>query len=171
MKIMKGYRKGTYTLVNSMFNEEDFDPQDYIDYCEDNDIEPGVGEYFKSGFYEWCRDMAYDNYDADMDNIVSCKEYQLPVVITGSLGLWWGKPEIEPVVCNSVYEAIQKCIGKDTDEVRVEWCDGVINVEAYHHDGCNCFSIRALSKKGEKKVGSDYKPHDFKQLPYLYAIF
>lgn len=169
MKIMKGYRKGTYTLVNSMFDQSDFYYEDYVEDCEVNGIKPKPKD--SHAYYEWCRDTAYENYEADMDNIAHCKAYQLPVVITGSLGLWWGKPEIEPVVCDSVYEAVQKCIGNDAVEVKVEWSDGVINVEAYHHDGCNCFTIKALSKKGEKKVGSDYKPHDFKQLPYLYAIY
>jgi hypothetical protein len=58
----------------------------------------------------------------------------------------------------------------DSYDVLVEYNDGVITVEAYHHDGCNSFTIKALSKKGIAKQSADYKGHDFKRLPYLYAI-
>jgi hypothetical protein len=46
----------------------------------------------------------------------------------------------------------------------------VITVDCYHHDGCNSFTIKALSKKGIAKQFAEYKEHDFKRLPYLYAI-
>lgn len=161
------YKHGKFTILENEMNSDNFSMEDYVAYCEDNDLE--VGD--EDDFYEWCAEETQINYEADMENIEACGEYNVPVVLTGSLGLWWGRPEIKPERFESVGDAIRRCIGNDTFEVRVEWCDGVINVEAYHHDGCNCFTINALSKKGIAKQYAEYKPHDFKRLPYLYAIY
>jgi len=106
-----------------------------------------------------------------MENIESCTEYNVPVVLTGTLGLWWGHPEIKPERFESVADAIHRCInGSNCNEIHVEYNDGVITVDCYHHDGCNSFTIKALSKKGIAKQYAEYKEHDFKRLPYLYAI-
>ena len=105
-----------------------------------------------------------------MDNIKSCKEYNVPVAITGTLGLWDGDHDIWPRKMESVYDAIRKCVGGDIEWATVMYDDGVITVDAYHHDGCNHFIIKALSKKGITKQFAEYKDYDFKRLPYLYAI-
>lgn len=165
------YKHGKFTILKSEIDTDDFCREDYIEYCEDNGIEVGVGEYFEDGFREWCAEETQANYEADMDNIEHCKEYNVPVVVTGTLGLWWGHPEIKPERYESVGEAIHRCInGSGCHDVLVEFNDGVITVEAYHHDGCNCFTIKALSKKGIAKQYAEYKDYDFKRLPYLYAI-
>lgn len=165
------YKHGKFTILTSEIDFDAFDREDYIDFCEANDIEAGDDGYFEEGFRDWCADETQANYEADMDNIESCAEYNVPVLLTGTLGLWWGKPTIKPERFKSVADAIHRCInGSDCGEVFVEYNDGVITVEAYHHDGCNCFTIKALSKKGIAKQYAEYKDHDFKRLPYLYAI-
>jgi hypothetical protein len=109
--------------------------------------------------------------ESDMENIEDCKAYNVPVVVMGTLGLWWGRPEIKPERYESVADAINDCIVRsDTQDAHVEFNDGVILVDCYHHDGCNSFTIKALSKKGIAKQYAEYKEHDFKRLPYLYAI-
>ena len=161
------YKHGKFTLATNMV--EQFTYEEYEDWCEDMGEEAGSDTSCE--FYEWCAEEAANNWDCDMDNIKSCKEYNVPVVITGTLGLWWGHPEIQPERKESVYDAIQRCVGGgDIHWATVMYDDGVITVEAYHHDGCNCFTIKALSKKGIAKQFADYKEHDFKRLPYLYAI-
>ena len=165
------YKHGTFTILKSEIDTDDFAREDYIAYCEDNDLEVGVGDYFEEGFFDWCAEETQANYEADMDNIEHCKEYNVPVVVTGTLGLWWGHPEIKPERYESVADAIHDCMERsDCNDVLVEYNDGVITVEAYHHDGCNSFTIKALSKKGIAKQFAEYKDHDFKRLPYLYAI-
>lgn len=159
------YKHGKFTLATT--DVEGFTYDEYLDFCEANDIEPGSDT--SGDFYEWCAEEANINWEDDLDNIEACKEYNIPVLITGHLGLWWGKPEIEPVREESVHSAIQKCLAA-ADTVTVEWEDGEIHVFAGHHDGCNCFTIRALSKKGQAKQYAPYKPEDTKRLPYLYAI-
>lgn len=165
------YKHGKFTILKSEIDTDDFSREDYIEYCEDNDLEAGVGDYFEEGFFDWCAEETQANYEADMDNIESCSEYNVPVVVTGTLGLWWGHPEIKPERFESVADAIRRCMnGSDCHDVLVEFNDGVITVDCYHHDGCNSFTIKALSKKGIAKQYAEYKKHDFKRLPYLYAI-
>lgn len=161
------YKHGRFTLATNEVDQ--FTYEEYEDWCEDNGIEPGSDTSVE--FYEWCAEEAANNWDCDMDNIKSCKEYNVPCIITGHLGLWWGKPEIQPVRMESVYDAILRCIdGRGIDQATVQWNDGVVTVDAYHHDGCNSFIIKALSKKGIAKQYAEYKPYDTKRLPYLYAI-
>lgn len=163
------YKHGKFTILTNDVSTCEFNREDYIDFCEDNGIETGVGDYFEEGFLDWCADETQANYEADMDNIKHCKEYNVPVLVEGTLGLWWGMPSIEPEKFECVADAIEKCIG-DCNYVEVEYNDGVLNVYATHHDGTNCFTIKALSKKGIAKQYAEYKKHDFKRLPYLYAL-
>lgn len=161
------YKHGTFTILKSEIDTDDFAREDYEEWCEDMDIEPGDD----SDFFDWCAEETQHNYEADMSNIEHCKEYNVPVVVTGTLELWWGHPFIKAKRYESVADAIIGCMnGSDCHDVLVEYNDGVITVDCYHHDGCNCFTIKALSKKGIAKQYADYKEHDFKRLPYLYAI-
>ncbi len=161
------YKHGKFTILKSEIDTDAFDREDYKEWCEDNGIEDGGDE----GFYDWCAEETQVNYESDMDNIESCDEYNVPVVVTGTLGLWWGRTEIRPERFESEADAIQRCIiGSDCHDVHVEFNDGVITVDCYHHDGCNSFTIKALSKKGIAKQYAEYKEHDFRRLPYLYAI-
>lgn len=173
MKKKINYNKGTFTILTT--STDGFEYGDYVDFCEDNGIE--VGEENSDDFYEWCQQETDDNFEDDMDNIKTCKEYNIPVILTGTLGLWWGRPEIKPVVYESVYDAIQAILeGGSIMDIEARFVDGHIEVEAGHHDGCNVFTIKALSAKGLRKkyMGYDYidnlKPVDTKRLPYLYAI-
>ena len=162
------YKHGKFTLLKSEIDTDDFTREDYEEWCEVNDFEPTDDE---DDFFDYCAEETQANYESDMHNIESCKEYNVPVAVTGTLGLWWGHPEIKPERYESVADAIHDCIERsDSYDVLVEYNDGAITVNCYHHDGCNSFTIKALSKKGIAKQYADYKEHDFKRLPYLYAI-
>lgn len=167
------YNKGTFTILTT--STDGFEYSEYLDFCEDNDIEPG--DENSDEFWEWCREEANINYEYDLEEIRRCKQYDVPVLVTGHLGLWDGKPEIAPVVFPNVYDAIVEMFARDIDDIEAKFVDGEIRVYAYHHDGCNCFTINALSTKGQRKAGYYYdktyidaKPSDVKRLPYLYAI-
>ena len=168
------YNKGTFTILTTF--DEGFEYADYVDCCECKGINPKGAD--SPEFFEWCKKEAWDNYEADLDNIKYCKEYKVPVIITGTLGLWDGRHDITAVICPSVYDAIMKICSGDIHDVEAKFIDGRIEVNAYHHDGCNCFTINALSAQGKKKAGYEYhntlledaKPRDTKRLPYLYAI-
>ena len=144
------YVHGTFVLVDT--DPTQFEYESYEEFCEDNDIEP-QGED-SDDFYEWCSEEADNNYESDMDNIKCHKEYNVPVTISGKLGLWDGKHEIVPVEMDSVYDAIVKCYSRDIDRLKVTYEDGVIVVYATHHDGTNIFQI---------------KPTNGQRFNYLYA--
>lgn len=165
MKTKMDYNHGRFVIATT--SSDGFDYGEYLDYCEMEGYTPGDKDSL--GFYEWAEDEARVNFESDMDNIRHHKPYNVPVVIEGSLGLWWGWPDIEPVRCESVYEALVRCIGRDGDYFEVEYVDGVIEVTTMHHDGTNRFTIRALSKKGERRASGEYKDEDFKRFKYLYA--
>lgn len=63
------------------------------------------------------------------------------VKITGTLGLWNGVHEIIPVECNTISEAIDKCIGRDTNDIIFKTDDKDYYIDCYHHDGVNKFKI------------------------------
>ena len=173
MKKKVNYNKGTFTILTT--DTDGFRYEDYLEFCEDNDITPGDED--SDEFYDWCREETDWNFEADLANIKGCKQYNIPVLVTGTLGLWNGHPDIDPVVFPSVYDALQEMMGRSINDIEAKFVDGRIEVNAYHHDGCNSFTIEALSSKGIKKAGSFYgktyidaKPYDVKRLPYLYAI-
>lgn len=144
------YTHGTFTLVDT--DPSQFEYESYEEYCEDNEVEP-KGED-SADYYEWCREESDMNFESDMENIKDHEAYNIPVTISGYLGLWDGKHEIFPVEMDSVYDAIQRCIGRSTDILKVTYEDGVIVVYATHHDGTNVFNI---------------KPTDGSRFNYLYA--
>ena len=172
MKKKINYNKGTFTILTT--STDGFEYQDYVEFCEDNYIEPEGKN--SDAFWEWCREEADNNFECDFENINSCEEYNIPVVLTGTLGLWWGRPDIKPMVFDSVYDALMHIRNTSIDEMEARFVDGHIEVDASHHDGCNVFTIRALSAKGQRKMYQGYeyidnlKPVDTKRLPYLYAI-
>jgi len=173
----RDYKHGKFTLATT--DTDGFTYEDFVEYCKEENWDMDEDELNIPGedsdeFWEWCREEANTNWECDLENIKHCKEYNVPVIITGHRGLWWGKPEIQPVRMESVYDAVLWCV-EGVDAATVEFEDGVVNVYAYHHDGCNCFTIKALSKKGIAKnyackQYTEYKPCDTKRLPYLYAI-
>ena len=161
------YKHGKFTILESEVDTNNFTREEYEEWCEDNELVPGDD----SDFFDYCALQCNAYYEADMDNIKTCEQYNVPVLVTGSLGLWFGRPSIRPERYDSVADAIIDCMSRsDCHDVYAEYNDGVILLDCYHHDGCNSFTIRALSKKGEAKQFADYKDHDFKRLPYLYAI-
>lgn len=169
------YVHGTFTLVDTDACQFEYDS--YEEFCEINGIEP-QGED-SDDFYDWCSEEAEEQYNCDMDEIRTCKEYNVPCIITGHLGLWDGCHKIVPVKMDSIYDAIIKCYGRDTlSNLKVNFEDGKIVVYYSHHDGTNIFTIYALNESGVKKYEEwEYEDkelnlteEDTKRLPYLYAI-
>lgn len=168
-------KKVNYTLINTN-NTPDY--EDYVDYCLANDEEP-----FPEGsteFWDWVGLTKKDNVECFFDNLQSCiKNNDGACLIIGSLGLWDGTHEIEPVFEWTLEDAIKKCINGSSAEdfsVELDVERGEIIIAAYHHDGTNSFVIKPLTRRGEnvaydkKENGeslSDYKSYWFKKYNFL----
>lgn len=131
--------KITY-LNTPEFNGWSYD--DYKMFCADNGIEPDSED--SNDFYTFMSERTAEDVDDFFMNLEDSPEDRRACIISGSLGLWWGRPEIEPVRCETLTEAIKKCInpGDSIRDFRLDLEDGVITVSAYHHDGCNSFTIK-----------------------------
>lgn len=143
-------KKETYGLVDTDATKYEY--ADYVENCEINEITPAKDG--STEFWEWCNEQAEIDYDCDMDNLMYSKLKNKTFVIEGSLGLWWGRPTIEPVVVNGIVPAIKRCIGRDINDIDAELNtkDGLIYVRAHHHDGTNIFTLKMLNKNGEKWI-------------------
>jgi len=169
------YQHGTFVLVDT--DPLQFEYESYEEFCDVNDIEPQGKD--SEDFMDWCHEEAEEQYNCDMNEIRACKQYNVPCIITGHLGLWDGRHEIVPTKMDSVYDAILRCYGRDgLCNLKVNFEDGKIVVYYSHHDGTNIFTIYALSDSGVKKYEDwEYEDKEFnltaedtKRLPYLYAI-
>ena len=169
--------KGDYTLATTDILQ--FDYLDFKDWYLDNydvEDEDEIPDEHSSEFWDWCA----DEWECDLDNIKCCGKYNVPCVITGTLGLWNGRPDIIPVKMDSVYDAIMKIARSGVDDIDVKFVNGIIEVQGHHHDGTNCFEIHALTQAGIRRFENaesryedvnEVKPYMVKKLPYLYAIF
>lgn len=158
--------------------------EEYVEFCTDNGIE--YGDENSNDFYKWVGDTQRDWCDCFVSNM-GCSKIDYPLMITGHLGLWNGTPEIYPVYIESsdygrkfsngttgwfnpsIKKAVEKCMfGNSIIDADVHFDNGVIVINAHHHDGCNTFYVRKLSKKGIAAVqaasnrGEDiYFPKDY----------
>lgn len=126
---------------------EDFSYEDYKENCKCNNREPQ--DENSEDYWEYVADMRNMYYEDAMHEVKHTKELNTPVLITGTLGLWDGSHTIYPQCMDNVYSAIQRCWGNGIQDMDVTFEDGVFYVNAYHHDGTNCFEIHKLSKKGQ----------------------
>ena len=123
------YKHGKFIILTSEVEASGFTREDYEEWCKDNGITPGNDD----DFYEYCAEETQLNYEADMDNIESCKQYNVPVVVTGTLGLWWGRPEIRPERFESVADAIHRFLVKHVKSPR--WMQ-LLHYQGIIQEGC-----------------------------------
>lgn len=157
-------------LINTTYYDSmawmDLTYEDYLEYCEDMEIDPAEDE--SPEFYDW----AYHMIELDWEDFQANMKYspfaKLPCMITGCLGLWNGRPTIVPVKCDNIMDAIERCVsGGDDAEVILK--DGYIEVLSKHHDGTNIFEVHLLSKKGiERAECSDRNWDDYNIKPYWF---
>lgn len=145
-------------------SQSEWDYNDYLQYCDDMDIEP-----VEEGSHEWYEFNSEQNqrdWDDFRDNLTCSGTNNQPCMITGSSGLWDGRHEIIPVLCDTIMDAIDKCLGGNyAYEVEIILTDGHIEIHKHHHDGTNCYEIHLLSEKGKREVvrpiyqwEKDYEP-------------
>lgn len=143
-------KKSKQTVFPLLDTRAQFEYKEYVEWCEDNELT--VHEENSSEFFDWCNTESQRNYDSDREWLAECKIGNRAFLVTGRLGLWWGKPEIDTQYSQGLLETIDKCIGKDIEDVTVllDIQSGVIRVYAYHHDGTNMYELHLLNKNGER---------------------
>lgn len=165
------------SIIIATTHSDVFTYEEYCQMCELDNVEPDKEE--SQDFLERCAEAAEINWTEDLEAIGSYKKYNVPVIVTGSLGLWNGRQDIVPIIKDSVIEAINEIIfGTRCSfeaDVNFNLEGGYIEVLISHHDGQNLFEIRALSESGLKKFRNTTIGHkcsldesDFKTLPYIY---
>lgn len=126
---------------------------EYKDNCEANNIEPqgdGSGDYWD--YVSERRSLEYDDFISNMEYSAQA---ELPCLLTGSCERWNGTREIVPYKFSDAISAVKKAYGS-CDDLIVKQEDGVIKVEALHHDGRNRFEIRPLTEYGQQMLEDDY---------------
>ena len=124
----------------------DLSDEEVQNYNEENDT--NLQPYEVADIF---RNSEIENF---FDNIRYSSIKHEKVVILGTLGLWDGKHEIEPFVCDDIEKAINKCICKADDYI-IKQENGFVLVESYHHDGINEFMIKLLNEKGINTTNGD----------------
>jgi len=112
-----------------------FEPD--AEWLEENDWYDPEGGYNPD--YEDCANMFWEDIQK-FDSETKLNGF----LITGQLGLWHGRPDVCPVIAETLETALRKC-WSSCDDFRVDYCNGVITCFAYHHDGTNIFEIRGIS--------------------------
>ena len=128
--------------------------EDYKEHCEINEIEMPTDAENSNEFYEWQSEMLSMEWNDLLDNIESNWNNDVNCVVTGTVGRWNGTFEIEPKAFPSLRIAINTC-ASNMDYVIVTEDEGIIKVEAIHHDGRNNFEIHKLNSKGLEAYCND----------------
>lgn len=126
----------------------------YKEHCEINEIEMPNDAENSTEFYEWQSEMFSMEWNDLLDNIESNWDNDVNCVVTGTVGRWNGTFEIEPKAFPSLRIAINTC-ASNMDYVIVTEDEGIIKVEAIHHDGRNNFEIHKLNSKGLEAYCND----------------
>ena len=129
------------------------DYEEYKEYCEANDCEPQAED--SQDYWDYVSDRRSLEYDDFISNMENSAQADQPCLLTGSCGLWNGTYEIMPYKFNDALSAVKKAYGS-CDDLIVKQEDGVIKVEALHHDGRNCFEIHPLTEHGKQMLEDVY---------------
>lgn len=135
-------------VLYSTQKEEQLIREYYLDFCNDNEIEP---QSENSDEYEnYVANELTADYECFMEDIKMCNFSHCACIIEGKVGAWNGKHSILPVFCETLVEAIQKCMD-NMDDVTITKNSSRIEVESHHRDGTNYFTIYILSPLGEDR--------------------
>lgn len=116
---------------------------EFVDYCKENNLE-NIYDEDSDVFYNWVYDTLNMNLDDFFTNLKYDKENNTDCIITGTIGKWNGNFDIYPTKCNTLYDAIIKCI-RECDYFVITENNGVIHITSMHHDGRNYFEIHKLN--------------------------
>ena len=129
------------------------DYEEYKENCEANNCEPQAED--SDDYWDYVSERRSLEYEDFISNMEYSAQAELPCLLTGSCGLWNGTREIMPYKFSDAISAVEKAYGS-CDDLIVKQEDGIIKVEALHHDGCNRFEICPLTEHGKQMLKDDY---------------
>lgn len=123
--------------------------KDFIDFIKEEYPELEDEYALRYRAYEIINEYLEDDF-GKCGNIQYSSLKNTPCVVSGSLGLWWGRTDIEPKQFDTIEQAIYACL-EDSNEI---WEDryGNLHIEAYHHDGHNSFVLKKKTPKGLRTI-------------------
>ena len=143
----------------------DYSYSDYLDFCSETETEPAPD--CSDEFYQWCSRMKADAIE-DFCTNMRYSHLDCPLVVTGELGLWFGKRTIVAKVFESkdlsdrkkgngtqffnnpsIMRVLDTCVFNGSiEDFSVVWENNKLTITAHHHDGTNNYEIRKLNAKG-----------------------
>jgi hypothetical protein len=138
-------KENLYSTDN--YTREDF--EDYVKYLtsEDNDNYNVDDEH---DYWQWIEEQQRLDFEDLIVNLKYSAYGKNSVMVVGTLGLWYGKRDIEPTYFENVEKAIYACIS-NCELQSVERVGNTIEIVVAHHDGRNCFTLVFLSDKGHER--------------------
>jgi hypothetical protein len=119
----------------------------FKEYCMDNDIDHTQYNEESERFINWLYDSLSMDWDDLMTNIKHDKDNNVDCIVTGSLGLWDGRHDIDAKHFPTLDRAIVACVS-GCDYITITENEGIVNIKGIHHDGTNNFEIHKLNAKG-----------------------
>lgn len=141
MKAKRNYKTLFTTFLDT--SEENMNAyRENIAECNDLELDEVSDEDIYRFMYEDV-DIDWDNFRSDC-NAYDKKYPYSTYEVSGSLGLWDGRHTIYPEEEETLFKAIERCLGNSAqqDIVIKEDQFGSLYVEYHHHDGCNVFEIK-----------------------------
>lgn len=149
------------TLIDTYNVDYDDYVEDFKEHCEINNYEiHGSGFNMEGHFmggkiilYEWVSDLINEDTREFWGDLRRVKNgsYIDYYVVTGSLGLWYGRRGGICETFNNLYDALCKC-SEDAYDI-IAKCDGKkIEFENHHHDGTNCFTLYRIGWETSEKI-------------------
>ena len=161
------FEKARILLATTYYDSTQYSLMDYEDYakmCRDNDEEPFPES--SQAYYDHISSLTDQDLDNFKDNL-QYSDYNLPCLMTGTLGLWNGHPDLCPIKYGSLLEGVKDILRRaDCDDWEIILTEGYLKLRGLHHDGTNVYELHLLSAKGLKEVerpkytweGHDYEP-------------
>ena len=137
-------------LTCVLYDDYDYSLEEYQQYYKE---EYGVEEIDDTNFTDWL----YSGFNLAMQDLfvnLEYSKYNQPCVVLGSVGPWRGRFDIETEKCETLVDALKKCLN-GVDFSKITLTKGKIEVIGIHHDGRNYFDIHLLNERGQKTIKGD----------------
>lgn len=136
-------------LFSTIYNTKEY--KEYFDeYILMNELD--IKNYDES-LHDFINDELTTHYN-DLLNNIKHASYDIPCVVTGTIGRWNGRFNMYPQKFETLSDAINRCC-INVDDIVIKLKNGKIQIEGVHHDATNYYEITCLNKLGQMTAGAD----------------